>query len=410
MKCFELVEEHELEKKIILYMLERSKTEERGNYMTDLFTLTQRQNFQAKRESSWDKSGGNIDSIPILAGETRVLAQLEGPGVISHIWITVASDDMYYLRRLLIRMYWDEEEEPSVEAPLGDFFGLGHSRAYTYNSAPFTCTSNHQGQLCGDINEGAAMNCWLQMPFRKSARIELVNEQPEGKNVNLFYYYIDWQKHPSLPDDTMYLHAQWRRENPTLVKEDNSEECQRMLKDGENLTDRYNYLILNAVGRGHYIGMNMSVDNFSGRWWGEGDDMFFIDRDEGTEEWGGNWPPDLHGTGSEDYLCQAWGMQKAHSLYYGQPWCEADTDDISTHWTNGKVCVYRYHIVDPIPFEKKLRVSIEHGHANDMANDISTVAYWYQAEPHLPFAPILPAEQRLPGKDRFEAENHTSVR
>ena len=164
-------------------------------------------------------------------------------------------------------MYWDGEEEPSVLAPLGDFFGLGHARAYTYNCAFFTCSANHQGHLSGKVNEGVAMNCWLHMPFRRSARIELVNEQPAGCDVGLFYYYIDWQQHPSLPKETMYLHAQWRRENPAIVKADDSPECRRMLEEEKNLTDRYNYLILNAVGHGHYIGMNMSVDNLCGGWW-----------------------------------------------------------------------------------------------------------------------------------------------
>lgn len=371
--------------------------------MNDLFSLTQAKNFRAMRESSWDRRGYNHDSIrDFMPGETRVLADLTGPGIISHIWFTVASRDPNYLRRLLIRIYWDNEEAPSVFVPLGDFFGLGHGRAYTYNSVPFTCSTNCEGNSGASIDEGVAMNCWLQMPFKKSARVEIVNEQAEGNPVNMFYYYIDWQKHESLPEDTLYLHAMWRRENPAVVKQDDSEECRQMVEDERNLTDRYNYLILNAKGRGHYIGMNMSVDNLtSGRWWGEGDDMFFIDREEGTSEWGGNWPPDLHGTGSEDYLCQAWGMQKSHFGYYGQPWCEADTEDHTTHWKYGKVCVYRYHIVDPIPFEKKLRVSIEHGHANNFENDISTVAYWYQDEPHMPFPEMPAPELRIPRPDSF---------
>lgn len=370
--------------------------------MTNFMNLTQPMNFRAMRESSWDRSGGNVDSIAgIQPGETRVLADLQGPGVISHIWITAASTDMYYLRRVLLRMYWDGEENPSVEVPLGDFFGLGHSRVYTYSCAAFSCSTNNSGYLGGDINRSAAMNCWLPMPFAKSAHIELVNESPVGTYIPMFYYYIDWQKHPSLPADTLYFHAQWRRENPAKVIPDDSEEYRMMREEERNLTDRYNYLILHAVGRGHYIGMNMSVDNFSGGWWGEGDDMIFIDREEGGADWGGYWPPDLHGTGSEDYLCQAWGMQKTHAQYSGQPWCEADTDDISTHWKYGKVCVYRYHMVDPIPFTKNLRVSIEHGHANNMENDISTVAYWYQDEPHLPFPAMMAADERIPGEDTF---------
>ena len=371
--------------------------------MGNFFDLTQPQNFKARRESSWDRTGGNRDSIRIAAGETKVLANLEGPGAISHIWITIASSDMYYLRKLLIRMYWDGEQEPSVLAPIGDFFGLGHSRAYTYSCAAFSCTTNHPSHVGGEIDKGVAMNCWLPMPFQKSARIEIVNEQTEGTAAELFYYYIDWQKHDSIPEQSMYFHAQWRRENAIRVKNDGTPECVKMLDEQLNLSDKYNYLILNAEGHGHYIGMNMSVDNLSnGAWWGEGDDMFFIDREEGTAECGGSWPPDLHGTGTEDYLCHAWGMQKDHALYSGQPWCEADTEDISTHWKYGKVCVYRYHMVDPIPFEKKIRISIENGHANNMANDIATTAYWYQNEPHLPFPPILPSELRVPRPDTFK--------
>ena len=375
--------------------------------MTDLFSLTQAKNYRAMRQSSWDRSGGNVDSLgDFLPGETRVLADLEGPGVISHIWITVATTDPCYLRRLILRMYWDGEDESSVLVPLGDFFGLGHGRAYTYSCAAFSCSTNREGNGSGNTNEGVAMNCWLQMPFRKSARIEVVNEQTEGTFVHMFYYYIDWQKYETLPEDTLYFHAMWRRENPAVVKRDDSEECRQMIENAQNLTDRYNYLILNAVGRGHYIGMNMSVDNLvPDTWWGEGDDMFFIDREEGTPDWGGYWPPDLHGTGSEDYLCHAWGMQKTHALYHGQPWCEADTDDFTTHWKYGKVSVYRYHITDPIPFTKKLRVSIEHGHANDKENDIATTAYWYQDEPHQAFPALPPVELRLPRPDSFLNKN-----
>lgn len=349
--------------------------------MRDFMNLTRTQKYTPQRESSWDKSGGNTDHWNILnPGEAKVLADLQGPGIISHIWFTIGSSDKYYLRNLLLRIYWDGETEPSVLSPLGDFFGLGHSQSFTYDSAPFTCSCN-SGDSLGD---GIAMNCWLPMPFRKSARIELVNEQAEP--LDKVYFYIDWEKHESLPDDTLYLHAMWRRENP----------CPARAADAgyNNLSDKDNYLILYAEGNGHYIGTNMSIDNKATVWWGEGDDMIFIDRDEGTPDFGGNWPPDLHGTGSEDYLCQAWGMQKHHSLYYGQPWCE-EKEGNDNH-VKGKVCVYRYHLESPIPFKKKIRVSIEHGHANDQNNDYSSVAYWYQSEPHIKFAPVLPAEKRLP--------------
>ena len=351
--------------------------------MKDLMNLTRPQNYRSARESSWDKSGGNADAWPIAPGETKILADLKGPGVISHIWFTIASPDVHYLRKLLLRVYWDGEAEPSVLSPVGDFFGLGHSQSFTYNSAPFTCSCNSGDKL----GEGIAMNCWLPMPFKKSARIEIVNEQSEP--VNAFYFYIDWEKHDSLPDDTLYLHAMWRRENPCSAPGE-----QGGAEKWQNLTDKYNYLLLYAEGNGHYIGTNISIDNKASAWWGEGDDMFFIDRDEGTPDLGGNWPPDLHGTGSEDYLCQAWGMQKHHALYYGEPWCE-EKDGVDHHH-KGKVCVYRYHLESPVPFTKKIRVSIEHGHANDQNNDYASVAYWYQDEPHKTFMPILPADKRLP--------------
>ena len=356
--------------------------------MFDFMDLTRTQKFEARRESSWDKTGGNADAWRIEPGETKIIGDFKGPGVIRHIWFTIASSDPYYLRKLLLRAYWDGESEPSVLSPVGDFFGLGHSMAFTYNSAPFTCSCNSDGKPV----EGVAMNCWLPMPFKKSARIEIVNEQTEP--VNSFYFYIDWQQYSSLPDDTMYLHAMWRRENPCSISDDDGGEIKENMLKGRNLTDKYNYLILNAEGNGHYIGVNLSIDNTANTWWGEGDDMFFIDRDEGTDDCGGNWPPDLHGTGSEDYLCQAWGMQHHHSLYYGEPWCEEK--DGTTHHSKGKVCVYRYHLADPVPFKKKLRVSIEHGHANDQRNDYASVAYWYQDEPHKNFVVMLPVDKRIP--------------
>jgi len=358
--------------------------------MNDFMNLTRQQNFKASRESSWDRSGANRDAWPLEPGETKVLADLKGPGIINHIWFTISSPDKYYLRKLLLRVYWDGETEPSILTPVGDFFGLGHSQSFTYNSAPFTCSCNSGDRL----GEGIAMNCWLPMPFQKSARVEIVNEQTEP--VRNFYFYIDWQKHNSLPEDTLYLHAQWRRENPFCISEDDGGEVKENMLKGFNLTDKYNYLFLYAEGKGHYIGTNLSIDNYADTWWGEGDDMFFIDRDEGTPEFGGNWPPDLHGTGSEDYLCHAWGMQKHHSLYYGQPWCEEKEGNVNHK--RGKVCVYRYHITDPIPFTKKIRISIEHGHANNLRNDYSSVAYWYQDEPHRKFAAILPVEKRLPNE------------
>jgi len=326
-------------------------------------------NYKSKRVSSYDITGGNSDSMGIKGNQTTVIANIDGPGKINHIWFTIfgpwGPDDnrnfnVWALRDTLLLIYWDNEEHPSIECPIGDFFGLGHGRAYTYQNAIFSTSCNNSVE--GTINPRVAMNCWLPMPFLKNAKIALKNEHSQSIAV---FFYIDYEKHDSLPKDTLYLHTQFKRENPlTAIK-----------SDGKNLSDKDNYLILEAYGKGHYIGTNFSINNIEEGWWGEGDDMIFVDKEDGS------WPPDLHGTGSEDYFCHGWGMQKVSHLYTGQPWTEFD-DDTNIHHDKGKVCVYRYHILDPIPFTKKIRVSIEHGHANDLGNDYSSVSYWYQNEPH----------------------------
>jgi len=349
--------------------------------------LARLKSFTPKRVSSYDTTGGNADAWRIEPGETRALADLDGPAQINHIWFTVASPDPLYLRKLLLRMYWDGEENPSVDSPLGDFFGLGHGRRYTYQCALFNTSTNEEGTAGG----GVAMNCWLPMPFKKHARIEVVNQQEQP--VHAFYFYIDYQVHSDLGDDVAYLHAKWRRENPCdgwqgkgSVWHSQAWNQRMQGPEGKILTDEGNYLILEAEGRGHYIGVNFSIDHLYKGWWGEGDDMIFIDRDgERT------WPPDMHGTGSEDYLGHAWGMQKVAHMYTGEPWSEVDD-----HHNWGKVCVYRYHVIDPVPFTKNIRVSIEHGHANNRSDDYSSVAYWYQIEPHKEFSTMLPVKLRLP--------------
>ena len=345
------------------------------------------QPFQAARVSSYDTSGGNADAWRIGAGETRVLADLDGPGIISHVWMTIWSRDPLYLRKILLRAWWDGEPEPSVCAPVGDFFGLGHARPYTYQCAAFSTSCNHDGAP----GEGVAMNCWLPMPFRTHARLELVNQQET--DIESAYFYIDYQKHKALPQDTLGFHARWRRElpcdgwkGPGSVTGSGDWHQRMDGPEGANLSDAGNYLILEAEGTGHYVGVSLSIDNLYRDWWGEGDDMIFIDRDGERR-----WPPDMHGTGSEDYLGHAWGMQKVTHLYTGMSWCEKENHNIE-----GKVCVYRYHLVDPIPFRKNIRVSIEHGHANSRSDDWSSVAYWYQTEPHRPMGAMPPAAARLP--------------
>lgn len=351
--------------------------------------LTKPQNYTVGRESSYDRSGRNADYIIIPQATRKLIADIEGPGSINHIWMTVHCPDRRYLRKIMLLIFWDDETEPSVMSPLGDFFGLGHGRSYTYQCAPFSTTVNPKNE--GVVGRGVAMNCWLPMPFKKRARIEIVNDV-ECDYGTMLYYYIDYRKYDRMPEDTMYFHAQWRRENPTpgfsgpgCVRSSALWQERMEGPDGVNLTGENNFVILSAKGRGHFIGANFSIDNLYRDWWGEGDDMIFIDC--GDEK---GWPPDMHGTGSEDYFCHAWGMQRVSHLYTGMPWAEREN-----HNKEGKCCVYRYHILDPIPFTKDILVSIEHGSANCRSDDWACTAYWYQQEPHGSMGDAPSVKERL---------------
>ena len=318
--------------------------------LTDLPRL---KDFAAARHSSYDRTGGNMDGgqdNPIRPGETRVIAQMEGAGAITHIWMAIMSKDDMHLKNFVLRMYWDGEEAPSVESPLGDFFGLGHNRYYQYACLPI------------QIGTDKGLNCFWRMPYSDGARITVTNEGPVPSRA--FYYYVDYQKFTSLAPDTGRFHAHYRQAYPPIPGE--------------------NYVILEAAGRGHYVGCNLSVHNRAAGWWGEGDDMIYVD---------GESHPSLHGTGSEDYFCGAWSYGKPFSnLYFGCPFIEGG------HEQNALWNVYRYHLEDPIPFKKSIRVTIEHGHANNREDDFSSVAYWYQTEPHERFATLPAPADRLPSE------------
>jgi len=317
--------------------------------------------FRSRRASSYDRTGGNRDFITIERGARAVLMDARGAGVIRHIWVTIACGDEYHLRKILLRMYWDGEEMPSVEVPIGDFFGVGHAVAKHYVSLPLTMTCDR------------GFNSYFPMPFSDGARIEVENqcEVPVGA----FYYNIDYEEHERVEEELLRFHAQWRRENP-------AKGVPETVSRGVNLTGDENYVILEAEGRGNYVGCAMSVHGLKPGWWGEGDEMVFID--------GEKWPPSIHGTGTEDYFNAAWGFNREfYGPFHGFP-LKGNED-----WT-GKHSMYRFHVEDPIAFEKSIRVTIEHGHANDRSDDISSVAYWYQTEPHKPFPPMPPAQERLP--------------
>ena len=329
---------------------------------------------RSRRQSSWDRTGGNRDAWPIAPGETKELARMDGAGIVRHLWFTVACEDEWYLRKLVLRMYWDGQAQPSVEAPVGDFFGVGHGKVASYQSVALNMSAQ-EGQ-----DQRAAMNCYFPMPYGQGARITVQNEG--GAPVRSFYFYIDYDELAAPPDDMGRFHAQWRRANP----------CPQPVHGGDdptvNLSDRDNYLILETEGRGHYVGCNLSVHNLYGGWWGEGDDMIMLD--------GQKWPPDLHGTGSEDYFTHAWGMQVQNAFLYAG--VSYNSPGIGPGF-NQRITVYRYHIADPIIFQRSIRVSIEHGHANDRSDDYSSTAYWYQMLPAPAFPPLPPAAGRVPRPD-----------
>ncbi len=343
-----------------------------------LRSLVRRRACRSKRLSSYDRSGGNADYIIIRPGENAMLGEIDGAGCITHIWMTAASQEPAFLRALVLRMWWDGEAYPSVETPLGDFFGVGHGRTVNFTSLPLQMSPQ----------DGRSFNCWFPMPFASGARIAVSSDCADHDAV--LYYHIDYEEHAQIPADVLRFHAQWRRENPTQstlpLRDDNFDEW---YSGGTNTDGVENYTILEAEGAGHYVGCSLNIVNghpdarYS--WYGEGDEMIFID--------GERWPPSIHGTGTEDYAGSAWSPTQPFSApYHGLPLAGGEN-------YRGCSTLYRFHIEDPIVFERSIRVTIEHGHANHRADDVSSTAYWYQTEPHAPFPPLMPVEARLPAGD-----------
>lgn len=372
-----------------------------------LADLTQSREARSARSSSWDQSGKNRDNWVIAPGATVVLTDIQGPGNITHIWMTQTCRllppigsihgsllpmfageeipngmgvngevvDPDYYRKVLLKIFWDDQEHPSVLVPLGDFFGLLNSISGTYSSLPLSVSAIESEEF--SFGGSAAFNSYFHMPFNKRCRIEIENQNTVPY---VQYFYIDYElyKEP-LSADTLYFHSQWRRENPCDGWAPDLHVHGPEMTHASNLDGNGNYVILEAEGKGHYVGCNLAVRHFQGTWWGEGDDMFFIDDD--------TWPPSLHGTGSEDYFGHAWGMQRNAFPMNGSIINEQDLPGIQHS--------YRFHITDPVRFEKKLRVTMEHGHANHLSDDWASTAYWYQTLPSKPFG-ILPVEKRLP--------------
>jgi len=296
--------------------------------------------------SSYDTTGGNNDRISIAPGKKATLFDVDGPGMICRIWFTVDSRDPYYLRRIVLRIYWDDEETPSVEAPIGDFFGNG----FTYR--PYI--SEFLGMTSGGFV------CYFPMPFEEHARIEITNETMQ--EIYAFYYQIDYQKFEGALDrDIGYFHALWKR----------------------NIRTDYdsNYVILNTTGQGHIVGVNMNIQSYDGSLsYLEGDENIYVDNEK---------KPSIHGTGTEDYFSGGWYFKNGE--FFG-PYNGLVFKDDSL----GRIAAYRMHIVDPIPFRKSIKFTIEHGHGNEEIADYSSTVYWYQIEPHKVFPRFPSAGQRIP--------------
>lgn len=291
--------------------------------------------------SSYDTTGGNADRLEIAPGDSAVLLDTRGPGVIRRIWITVASRDPAYLRRLALEMSWDDEPTPSVAVPLGDFFGNGFDK-------------RHYAALPMGVSSGG-FYVYLPMPFRTRARIVATNGT--GRPVDAFYYQIDLERVPRLPRDVQTFHAAWHRDART-----------------ERPTP---HLVLDARGRGTLVGLSLNAESYDGTLgFLEGDEMWLVD---GTFRG--------QGTGTEDYFNSGW--------YFDQgPYTAPFHGLVLKDERRGRIAAYRWHLPDPIAFRDSLRLELEHGHANTEVADYATVAYWYQVEPHSPLPPLPPADER----------------
>lgn len=291
----------------------------------------------------------------IVPGEIVVLCDIAGPGTIRHIWMTGGfKDKTKALRSMMVRAYWENQEHPSIECPLGDFMGSAHAKINSYQSAVHSAGIN------------AALNIWLPMPFNDHARMTLTNEGEE--NITLFYQ-IDYTIGDQHPDHLGRLHVCFVRENPTTLKEDFE-------------------LLPKRSGQGRYIGTVLGIRTLEGNWWGEGEIKVYMDGDTTF--------PTICGTGSEDYVCLSYGMQQTPFMYHG---CSLNRD--------GFVSMYRWHLPDPIYWKEECRITIqqigwsrehleETGEAlYERQDDWCSATFWYESVPSDPLPDLPPVEQRV---------------
>jgi len=304
-----------------------------------MFDLTRSQDYSVSRASSYQTEGGPRDNFYIPTnGEEVTLAEIDGPGAITHIWTTQRVGG----RDLILRIYWEGSPHPSVEAPMGDFFGVAMGVNAPMQSVPIQVTS-----------EGRSRNCWWNMPFNKSAKVTVaavssLKERVESDTTAL-YFYIDYRTYPKPTEDVHYFHARFTETDPPVR--------------GKPVT------LVEAEGDGHFVGVVLGARNRVPGWFGEGDDIFTVDGKVA-----------MLGTGTEDYFCDAWGLRQFSSLYHGCPVMEGRRP-------GNRLSVYRFHLLDPVPFRKSFKLEIEHWPwdspvPNSGRDYYSSLGFWYQKTVH----------------------------
>ncbi len=351
-------------------------------------TSTFRQGSDGKYDSKAFPKGdleerSNSDNFRVAPGATHVLMDVKGPGTITHMWMTFLGPEIQDWAKsgsanhqeMLLRIYWDGSKRPAIEAPVGDFFANGFGKRSEVISLPVL------------VEDADSYNCFWNMPFRKSARVEIVNQSE--KPINLLYYNIDWIKKDRISNDTPYFYAQYRQEYPVQHGKD--------------------YVILDTKGKGHYVGTVLNVRTRSPMWFGEGDEKIYVEGEDHASIWG---------TGTEDYFLSAWGLKKTSTPYFGVPYFD--------QWgiVGGHTSAYRWHLNDPIVFQKGLKVTMEHfgwmspdenpkgvtNSWNEREDDYSSVAYWYQTgEPTFEARAPSAAERKLPSLERITAYGRDST-
>jgi hypothetical protein len=331
-----------------------------------MMLLARPKNFSAARVSSFARNGLNLDTIPVPPdGKEVTLADLKGPGAISHIWMTYRGGSEH----LILRIYWDGNPNPSVEAPLGDFFGVAMGATAPISSLPIQCTSG-----------GQSKNAWWYMPFKSSARVTLANHRPTDhfsdtrvplRHQNRFYYHVDYQTYSRPVPDLRYFHARFIETDPP--------------ERGKPVT------LLDVEGEGHFVGVVMGNRSRTPGWFGEGDDIFTVDGVLSAV-----------GTGTEDYFCDAWGLRVFNEPYFGCPLFEGRE-------VGHRTSLYRFHINDPIPFRKSFKFEIEHWpwiseFPNTGRDYFSSLGFWYQKGFHKPWPrleKLIQSEPWDPAKGRW---------